>query len=71
MFDRLQMLIKLLRDAGFSAVATHFEPRGAVRTNAQIEDILSILHEHCRQPYDVSDRPTSDFTETNQLTVAS
>ena len=46
---RVPVLVKLLRDKGFLAAATHFDRRGAVRSNASWKYVSQLLTEHFRQ----------------------
>ena len=45
----MSTLVKLLRSEGFLAAATHFDQRGAVRTNAPWKHISELLTKHFSQ----------------------
>jgi len=48
-FYRVSVLVKLLQAEGFQAAATHFDQRGAVRTNAPYNHISHLLTERFSQ----------------------
>jgi len=42
----MTLLVKMLRDEGFVAAVTHFDRRGAVRTNASWKRVSQLLMKH-------------------------